>query len=254
MTRSLALAAMFVASAAATAKADDPVNNYGFSPGFQGFRYGQYVGSYPSGYGYPGGWYGGWGWGGYHASTIAEGYYRGLGDLVQSWGQYNLMTSQGAIAAEQARQLALQNDALAVETYFHNRRVNTEARRAEAGPRLTAVQIERINQSRTPQRLAAGQLSEQGAIAWPAALQQPRYQGLRAQLSEMFARRSAAEPGQSVAIFRQVQAATQSLKALLRDDIANLSTSDYLAARKFLDSLAHEARYAPATDAAVAAR
>ncbi|MBX9788763.1 MAG: hypothetical protein K2Y37_07590 [Pirellulales bacterium] len=251
MTRTLALTATIAVAASTSAIADD---SYAFAPGFQGFQHGQYVSSYPATY-YQPGWYGGWGWGGgYHSSTIAEGYLRGLGDLVQSWGQYNLMTSQGANFAEQARQLALQNDAAAVQTYFHNRRVNTEARRAEAGPRLTAAQVERVNLARTPQRLTARQLSDEGAIAWPAVLEQPQYESLRTKISDSFAKRSSGEPGESATIYRQVQVATQSLKALLRDDMSNLSTGEYLAARKFLDSLAHEARFARTPVAAVAAR
>lgn len=255
MSRMFPFTAALAALTAGAALADDPLRSQAFSPGFQGFQHGQYVGGYPSTYGYGPGWYGGWGgWGGYHSSTIAEGYLRGMGDLVQSWGQYNLMTSQGMVFGEQARQLALQNDSLAVETYFHNRRVNTEARRAEAGPKLTAVQIERINQNRTPARLTAAQLGHDGAIGWPAVLEQPKYDELRSKLSELFANRVSGETSASVSFYRQVQTVTQSLKSLLRDEMSNLSSGDYLAARRFLDSLAHEARYAPAQAAEVAAR
>lgn len=257
MSRMLPFTAALAALTAGAALADDPLSSQAISPGFQGFQHGRYVGGYPSTYGYGPGWYGGWGgWGGggYHASTIAEGCLRGMGDLVQSWGQYNLMTSQGMVYGEQARQLALQNDSLAVETYFHNRRVNTEARREEAGPKLTAVQIERINQSRTPARLTAAELGHDGALAWPAVLEQPKYDALRSKLSELFAGRVSGDTAPSVSFYRDVQAVTQSLKALLRDDLSNLSSGDYLAARRFLDSLAHEARYAPAPVAEVAAR
>jgi len=257
MSRMLPFTAALVALAAPAVYADDPLSSQAFSPGFQGFQHGSYVGGYPSTFGYGPGWYGGWGgwgYGGYHSSTIAEGYLRGTGDLVQSWGQYNLMTSQGRVAAEQARQLALQNDSLAVETYFHNRRVNSEARRAEAGPKLTAVQVERINQSRTPARLTAAQLGHDGAIGWPAVLEQPKYDGLRSKVSELFASRVSGETAPSLSLYRQVQSVTQSLKALLRDEMPNLSTGDYLAARRFLDSVAHEARFAPASVAEVATR
>lgn len=256
MSRMLPLSAALATLTAGAALADDPFSSQAFSPGFQGFQHGSYVGGYPSTSGYGPGWYGGWGgWGGgYHSSTIAEGYLRGMGDLVQSWGQYNLMTSQGMVFGEQARRLALQNDSFAVETYFHNRRVNTEARREEAGPKLTAVQIERINQSRTPSRLTAAELGHDGAITWPAVLEQPKYDALRTKLGELFANRTSGDAAQSVSFYRDVQTATQSLKAVLRDDLSNLSSGDYLAARRFLDSLTHEARYAPSEVAEVAAR
>ena len=258
MSRMLPISAMLVAALATpAARGDDPASSYAFAPCFQGFQHGSYVGGYPSTNGYGPGWYGGWGgrgYGGYRSSTIAEGYLRGMGDLVQSWGQYNLMTSQGMVAAEQTRQLALQNDSQAVETYFHNRRVNSEARRAEAGPKLTAVQVERINQSRTPARLTAAQLGHDGAIEWPAVLEQPKYDALRNKLSGLFANRVNEETAPSLSLYRHVQMVTQSFKALLRDEMSNLSSGDYLAARRFLDSLAHEARFAPAQGAEVATR
>src|SRR5262245_35576771 len=50
----------------------------------------------------PYGVYGGWGGGG-HASTAAEGYANGVGNVMQSAGIYNLQTSQAAINMEQAR-------------------------------------------------------------------------------------------------------------------------------------------------------
>ena len=48
-------------------------------------------------------------YGGGHASTAAEGYANGVGNVMQSAGMYNLQTSQAAIKVEQARSQQLSN-------------------------------------------------------------------------------------------------------------------------------------------------
>jgi hypothetical protein len=112
------------------------------------------------------------------------------------------------------------------------------------------LQVERINQSRTPARLTAAELGFDGALQWPAVLQQPKYDPLRSKLSELFASRVSGDTAPSISFYGQVQTVTQSLKSLLRDELPSLSSGDYLAARRFLNSLAHEARFAPAEVAA----
>ena len=86
-------------------------------------------------YGGGGGGWGGGGWGG--GGTIAGSYLQGLGSAIQAAGQYNLMTAQGAVYAEQARSADLDNRMKATETYFQMRQVNRAAREAEHGPRPT---------------------------------------------------------------------------------------------------------------------
>src|SRR6516164_7989583 len=67
-------------------------------------------------------------YGGGHASTAAEGYANGVGNIMQSAGMYNLQTSQAAINVEQARSMNIDNNLKGTQTYFEMRKINTAAR------------------------------------------------------------------------------------------------------------------------------
>src|SRR6266496_1264631 len=63
-------------------------------------------------------------YGGGHASTAAEGYANGVGNVMQSAGMYNLQTSEAAINAEQARSMNIDNNLKGTQTYFEMRKIN----------------------------------------------------------------------------------------------------------------------------------
>lgn len=184
----------------------------------------------PYGYGY-----------GYHASTAAEGYLRGVASVTRARGEYNLLTSQAAINAQQARSMGLDNFKKNAETYFDVRKINKESRAAERGPRPTAEQISRLAKMGTPDRPAAQQLNRKtGRIAWPSALQGEKFAAQRAQIERLFAER-AANGGNGAQDSRELKQATSTMLVLLKKDIRQLAPMEYTSARQFITGLAYEA-------------
>src|SRR5262249_12952924 len=142
------------------------------------------VGNYYSPYGV---------YGGGHASTAAEGYANGVGNVMQSAGIYNLQTSEAAINVEQARSMNIDNNLKGTQTYFEMRKINTAARKAEAPPGLTTEDSWRIAQSNLPKRMSAMELDPvTGKIYWPMMLQAPQFEPYRTQLDKLFLQRETA--------------------------------------------------------------
>ena len=198
-----------------------------------------------------------WGWpyGGYHhASTYEEGVLRGTADVYRGYGQYNYLSSLAAINYERARRDYLDNRVKSVETLFAMRKINQEARAAERGPRPTQQQLVRLAKSRVPDRLAEHQYEPALAeLYWPSVFNATEFATLRAEIDELMARRTLGDSGVGTENHRQITAAVETMQSKLKDRIRQMSTPDYIAAKKFLTSLAYEARFAPGIEG-IAAR
>jgi len=178
----------------------------------------------------------------YHASTAAEGYMRGVAAVTRARGEYNLLTSQAAINAEHARNLALDNSKKNAETFFAMRKINQESRAAERGPRPTKEDLVRLAKTAAPDRLANDQLNAAtGQIAWPSALQGEQFASYRAEIERVFAER-AAGGGMGAQQRDNLEQATGTMLVLLKNDIRQLAPMEYTNARRFVQSLAYEAR------------
>jgi len=178
----------------------------------------------------------------YHASTAAEGAMRGMGDVIRSQGQANLDNSQAAINLTEAQSRRIANQQQYTDTYFQMRQTNREARAAERGPRPSSQDIFRYVQMGKPQRLQSQQLDTvTGGIAWPPVLQQDVFSNDRSTLDQAFADRAAS----GTLSFQNSVAVSQATEAMLetmKEHIKDVPPADYVAARKFLESLAYEAK------------
>lgn len=190
---------------------------------------------------------------GWHASTEAEGFYTGQGRFLQGAGQYNKDTAAAMVLREQARSLYQDNYRDGLKTYFDLKRINAQYR-AEMGP--TPVSKEKLDQwnlEDQPNRLTKREYnSDTGRVLWPSVLMTPAFDAYRSQVEELFARRTASEFGVNSDFYRLVNQDTSAmrtiLKAYLRSEDRFFSDQEYIAAKNFLDSLAHEARLAPDLD------
>lgn len=181
-------------------------------------------------------WGGGWG-GGYHSSTLEEGVQRGFADVVRSQGMANYMNSMAASNFEDARTKNLQNRMLATQTYFDMRRVNQQARQAERGTPLSNEQYVRLARMQAPDRLSVSQLDPlSGLISWPPPLRREAYAEDRAALEAMFKQRAAGTADN----YEEIQAACNRLLDKLRANLSTFVPNDFIAARKFVESLAYE--------------
>lgn len=197
--------------------------------------------SYGGGGGY-GGW-GGWGWGG-GGGTVAGNYYNGVANAVRAQGDYNLSTSQAYVNMGEAQRRNIENRKLWTDAYFEMRRANADYRAAERGPRGTSEDWVRLAKEAAPRRLSPGELDYvTGGIAWPRVLQGNEYSQLRDELESLFSKR--ADMGGSIGPegFLKIRETTNALMAQLRQNIKRYPANEYIDARRFIESLAHEARF-----------
>ena len=188
---------------------------------------GDYYGGYPGGY--------------YHASTAAEGAMRGMADVVRSQGQANLNNSAAAINYTVAQRNEIDNRYAWTNTYFEMRRANRAYREAERGPRTTMEQAVRLAQAGMPKPLSPGEVDTvTGAISWPRFLQSDAYATNRSELEEIFSRRASLGT-LGAEDFMRARQATDAMLAALKKQVRQVPPEDYMASKRFLQSLAYEA-------------
>jgi hypothetical protein len=192
--------------------------------------------------------FGGFGWGypyhGNYASTAAEGYGRGLGDLIRSQGAYNLMNSQAAINATEAVRNDMQNREQWVNTYFQMRRDQRAAVAEERGPRLTAEDLARYAQLGKPKPLGPNQLDAvTGKIYWPRSLRTDQFASSRGILDELMVKR--AHYGDiSMEDLMKIREETNKMINQLNQKIRDIPPMEYTTAKQFLVSLNYHAQLA----------
>lgn len=189
-------------------------------------------------------WGGGFGYnrGGY-ASTAGQAAAYGVSEMMRAQGYENLKNSEAAKNWEEAKTLDIQNKLRWTETYFEMRKVNRDARSAEAGPPVTQEQAIRMAKMAAPPRLGSTQLDPvTGHIAYPPVLMDDPYKDYRSRLDALFADRAASGGSLQYDQFRQIQSTVSEFIDTLKTHVKDYPAGDYGRARSFLDSLAHEAR------------
>jgi hypothetical protein len=185
---------------------------------------------------YPYGGYGGYVW-------AAEAYTRSMAMIVQSAGLGNLRTSEAAINYQTARSQELDNRTKATQSYFENRRMIKSYRDAERAPPPTAEQLYRFAKQGIPKPLSAKDLDQvSGDISWPVVLRGDDFAPFREVAEQFYHSRAAGSTDVTYDSYAQFQQAVADCQSLLKSHIKEFKADDYIRAKKFLDSLAYEAR------------
>jgi hypothetical protein len=180
----------------------------------------------------------GYGWGG-HSSTEAEGVQRGFADVVRSAGAANLMNSEAARNWESARKQYIENRLQATETFFEMRQTNAEARAAKRPRPLSTEQYVRLARMQAPSRLSVSQFDPtSGTIGWPGLLRGDQFKAERETIEKLFKERATGVDTNASEISAAIQALSDKLRPLAQSTSAN----EFIQARRFVESLAHEAR------------
>lgn len=180
----------------------------------------------------------------YRASTPLQGVYYGAAAMAQAAGQRNLMNSQAALNALEAQRMATENRELRAQAYFRMREANEEYRQRHARPRPTREQLTRLAEMATPEPPSPSELdSHTGRIRWPLVLQDDLFAAHRQRIEEIFAQRAEGEMGWRDV--RQLDAVTDAFLAQLRDHIDYFPPMDYVAAKRFVESLHYTGRQPP---------
>jgi len=178
----------------------------------------------------------------YGASTPAGSYALGAAAMARARGEYNLLTARARVAAAQARRYELENRLRATELYFQMRLMNREYRAKLRGPRATPEALARYAAAAAPDPLSPSELdSVTGEISWPILLRDDRYADYRAELEALFAERARSDE-LSTATYLKIRRTTRAMLAELKERITRVPQMDYIAAKRFIQSLAYEAR------------
>lgn len=200
------------------------------------------VGSAAAQPGWRGGWGGGWG-GAYYSSTPAEGYARGLADMVRSAGQANLSNSEAAINWEQARSANFDNRLKYTQMYFERRRMNEQYTEQQRAERRYSREMFRGGGQPTLDPLTAAELDPlTGQIHWPSSLMTEPFAASRKRFQKLSEQR--AKDGQKLDFDSQnsVRTETRTMTDELRNQIASYTPNDYAAARRFIQRLSADLR------------
>jgi len=140
----------------------------------------------------------------------------------------------------------LENRRRKAEHYFEMRRMNDSYRAERRSPSLTPEQLADINESRLPPRLTPEKWQPAlGVAVWPAPLRGSEHAAERARLEILFAERTPEDSGVGSAAYAEVRRLTRRMRELLAAQAKEMSVEEYAVARKFIESLAYEARFAP---------
>jgi hypothetical protein len=175
-----------------------------------------------------------------YSSTPAEGMGRGVAAVIYAGGEAARNVSLAAINYEQARSQYLDNVAKATQIRWERKRL-AESERAKDRAQALAARDRYLaaKKSGALPRLEPDQLDpNSGELFWPEALLDDEYFRCRQKLEKLFLLRTHASKPRHVS--REIAAASQEMKSLLKTNIRELSPNEYIAARKFLDSLAYE--------------
>ena len=181
------------------------------------------------------------------ATSGSEIQSRGMADVMLAAGQRNLMNAQALTELQEAEKKNIENDLLYTQTYFEKRKINEQNRQAEAAQRRsTPEDFARRAQAGAPKRLTSQQLDPiYGTVSWPVLLQFAKYQESREELDRLFRERAEKRGAIGGEAYLQIKDDTKKMTELLLADISKVSPTDYIAAKKFLESLAYEAGFPP---------
>jgi hypothetical protein len=180
-----------------------------------------------------------WTWG-RESSTAGKGHIQSRAALSQAEGQGNDTTSLGESLGADATAQALTKRQAAVDSFYAVRQTSAEYQAWQRTPRLSAEALALIGKAQAPQRLADHHFeAASGAIRWAGALARGEFDTLRQPIDDLWTVREESQP--------QLEEAVARLQQGLQNRAGDLSPPEYLAARKFLTSLAFEVRHVPET-------
>lgn len=167
---------------------------------------------------------------------------RGRGDLYRGLGEYNLYTSDAYINYEEARSRWMDNKLKYPMVYWEMKRIAREHRVAEAADRIATR--DRWLKSRVPDvpaRLTSAQLNPyDGKITWPRELMGAEFAVWRERLENLF---SVPANERDTLHQYEVKESVDVMRDILKEEMLAMPSNQYLATRKFLESLSWERQF-----------
>ncbi len=166
------------------------------------------------------------------------------GDWITAVANANGTNAKTLQTLQQVRSAALDNNLKTAKTFYEKRSLYDGYQGLNTQKRPTQEDAIRYGKATLPGRLASYELEPaRGGIYWPEVLLEEEFADCRIRLNGLFAQRSTAPGGSRSDVSRQVQTATAQMRQQLCSKIRGMTPTEYMAARKFLEKLAHEARF-----------
>ena len=189
-------------------------------------------------------WYGARGYGGYGGyggvGTAASSNMQGMSQMISAQGEKNYNDSLALRNYEDARSAYIDNQYKFQQTYRQMKR-DAEGYRSE----LQAKDYEKYQkfmakgESGAPAQLSPSQVDfVTGQISWPKALTGPDYEVGRRQVEDALLLRAHTSGGSQSA--GQIADSAKTMQDTLKGNVRMTPPSDYISARKFLDSLIYQ--------------
>jgi len=178
-----------------------------------------------------------------YSSTRAEGVGRGMADVIRAGGETAESVSRARMNREDTRSKYSDNQLKWAETYQKRKAMG----RAERDRRSAEERVKRdkwlsTRKSNLPPRLGPSQLDPlTGKINWPVTLLGKEYAEQRNILEELFVIRAHTSANSEIA--QRVHTVSRQMQDVLKGNIRDILPEQYIAARKFLESLGREAQF-----------
>jgi len=190
--------------------------------------------------------WGQWGWGGgYHSSTALEGAYRGLGSMVQSIGQANLLQAQADQINAQTATAQMQAQMQASEFYRQRRAQNRAAREAQQRQNRASESAFWRRSTGVPGRMSPSELDPvTGQIDWPELLRSAPFERDRAAVDDIFRQRAEqGDTGQS--LFLEIFNHVNAMRGELVRRKSQVPADQFTVSSAFLKGLISESQLPP---------
>lgn len=178
-------------------------------------------------------------YGGYYGggTTAAGSAMNGLGSAMSGAGSMHLSNSAAAINWTQAQKNEIQNHQLGESTYFQMRNENQAWQKAQQKPPATKDQMARWAREIAPKPISASEVDlTSGQVNWPDALTQDAYSQQRADLQQLMTKMATyGRLGYQDQL--AARSIIESMFGVLKSQIQDIPSPDYVAARAFLRSL-----------------
>jgi hypothetical protein len=176
----------------------------------------------------------------WRASTPESEAMHGMAHIIRNQGRAARNYSRANINNEEARSKFIDNQRKWTQVYFEKKEMlasyksRTSARQRESREKYLAT-----NPSAPPPRMSASQLDRTtGEISWPTGLQLSQFDSQRQNLESLFAVRTRAT---TTTVATDIRTAVDAMRTTLKTQIKSMAPDEYMAARKFLDSMSYEA-------------
>jgi hypothetical protein len=163
--------------------------------------------------------------------------------IINSLANYGKAAAEAGKVNQETREKSAHNDLLETRVYYEKRGLYHTYQDAHRPARATAQQYADMARKAGPTRLSADQLwIKPGYLRWPSLLRHTDFAEERGQIDELIAQRSPIDSGAGSENCVQIQSCVDLLRCALVAKVRQYKSSDYLAARRFLENVALEAQ------------